>query len=111
MLMNSTKEVAHCALAAHYLLFPIHYGGGGLTDTAIIVVLAFHCILRVSELSALTASCIHLAAKVRRVVSLQLTKSGQRRGAQEHCTIYDPAVGYITARLLASLPPRSKLTH
>lgn len=65
----------------------------GRVELAAAVLLGFHCALRTSELMAAQPRHILFTAANVGVLALPLTKSGQRRGAQEQVSIDDPLVG------------------
>ena len=57
--------------------------------------LVYYCLLRTQELLSLTFSQIALGPSFTGVLALPWAKSGQRRGAQEICTIDDPKLGRL----------------
>ena len=61
----------------------------------------FHCMLRTVEMLTLRFVQIALGQAHTGVVALPLTKSGQRRGAQEMVTMDDPILGRLLATLAA----------
>ena len=72
----------------------------GRADLACGLCLGFHCLLRTAELAGVCVEHISLGPRRTGVLALPLTKSGQRRGAQDIVTLDDSCVGALVAGLL-----------
>ena len=73
----------------------------GRSDIACGMCLGFHCLLRTGELAGVCVEHVNLSPLRTGVLALPLTKSGQRRGAQEIVTVDDSCVGALVAALMA----------
>ena len=84
----------------------------GLFDTMILLLLGFHAYLRSGELFSLRQQCLQLQASTGRgVVSLPLTKSGQRLGVQESVTLDDAWLVRLCAMYAKRLQPGDFLSQ
>ena len=74
----------------------------GRRDASILVLVAFHCLLRTGGIFSLRAEHVAIGLAGTGMIALPWSKGGARRGAQEMITVDDPVVG----RALASLKQR-----
>lgn len=78
----------------------------GRADAAVLMYLAFHCILRTGEFLRLTAADFAISSDHSSgVVNLGETKSGQRQGAKESVTLDDPMICKMVGALLLNKLP------
>ncbi|CAK0841845.1 unnamed protein product [Prorocentrum cordatum] len=71
----------------------------GRQDAAVLILVAFHCLLRTGELMSIRAEHVLISASHTGLAALPWTKSRARRGAQELVTVDDPVVGRALAWL------------
>ncbi|CAK0869435.1 unnamed protein product, partial [Prorocentrum cordatum] len=71
----------------------------GRQDAAVLILVAFHCLLRTGELMSIRAEHVLINASRAGLAALPWTESGARRGAQELVTVDDPVVGRALAWL------------
>jgi hypothetical protein len=80
----------------------------GHKAVALMILVAFHCMLRTGEFLALTPECFRLDDH-NIVVVLHSTKTSARNGGEEAVIVDDPVVANYARQVLAMLPPQSKL--
>ena len=73
----------------------------GLQDFAAIVLVAFHCFLRIGEAFSITRQALCLDTNFCGIVRLGWTKGGKRRGAEEFTQIEEPCAGQLLLRALS----------
>ncbi|CAK0797626.1 unnamed protein product [Prorocentrum cordatum] len=95
---DAAKSTAHMSVTTLCGIFHVLWQLGR-QDAAVLILVAFHCLLRTGELVSIRAEHVLTNASRTGLVALPWTKSGARRGAQELVTVDDPVVGRALAWL------------